>query len=779
MKKTDIPQELTALNQWICWRYEKTPGKRKPAKVLYSPHLGVKASVSNSASWTSFKEASAYLNVYDGLGFVLTDTDPYCFIDLDTPSDETSCKNQIALVETLDSYSELSPGGQGLHVICKASIPSGRRRGDIEIYNTGRYMTMTGNSYKNLPIRYKQTIVSSIWDQLQGKSSVGSNGSVDIEQKFSDEEILKTASNADNSEKFCDLWLGNWEKYYRSQSEADFAIVDIIAYYTQNRSQIVRLFRASSLGQRDKAQRSKYVKDMVDKAFDHYIPPVDLDTLINNVKLGVAETKGSPPIVVSKAADPYIPKPIVKVEESKKEPTDILDTPYTVPTGLMGDIARFIYSASPLPVPEMSIAAAIAVMAGVCGQAYNVSGSGLNQYVLLLANTGTGKEAMALGISKLFKSIKMMVPCVDEFMGPAEIASGQALLHHLAETSSCFLSICGEFGIRLQQISSPRASHYEKQLKRVLLDLYSKSGKDATLGGGIYADASKNIGSVSSPSVSILGESVPQEFYNAIDESTITGGLMPRFTLIEYTGPRVSLRQDHELVLPDQSLVESFGGLVAGCLTLMKNDTVIQIEYPIEHFTKLSEFCKDQINNTTVGVIRQLWSRAHLKTLKLAALVAIGNNTAFPRVSHADAMWAQGIVKSDIMKVSQRFFDGEISNDMSYESVQIEKIEQLAVTFLTMPYEKCSNYGVSRAMYDDAIIPYGFFSKKLISTSPFKKDRIGATNAVKRALQSVVDNGDFADVSKVELMRNYEFRGRAYIVKNVALLTQVREKAAH
>lgn len=62
--------------------------------------------------------------------------------------------------------------------------------------------------------------------------------------------------------------------------------------------------------------------------------------------------------------------------------------------GLVGEVAKFIYASAPRPVAEIAFVGAIGLVAGISGRAYNVSGRGLYQYALLLANTGTGKEAM-------------------------------------------------------------------------------------------------------------------------------------------------------------------------------------------------------------------------------------------------------------------------------------------------------------------------------------------------------------------------------------------------
>ena len=89
-----IPTEMTRYNQWIVWRLEDLDSK-KPTKTPYCPHTGRLASVTNPDNWGTFEQAKHVLettNVYDGLGFVLTEADPYAFIDLDDTNGDQSAR---------------------------------------------------------------------------------------------------------------------------------------------------------------------------------------------------------------------------------------------------------------------------------------------------------------------------------------------------------------------------------------------------------------------------------------------------------------------------------------------------------------------------------------------------------------------------------------------------------------------------------------------------------------------------------------------------------------
>jgi putative DNA primase/helicase len=145
VKAESIPEELRVRPQWVVW---KAVGE-KPDKVPYSARTGRKASSTDLMTWTTFEEASeAYENgEYAGLGFVFCSGDPYTGIDLDDCVDE---HGEIALwaleiVRYLDSYTELSATGSGLHIIVRGDVPN-RRRGDVEVYSSKRFFTITGHA---------------------------------------------------------------------------------------------------------------------------------------------------------------------------------------------------------------------------------------------------------------------------------------------------------------------------------------------------------------------------------------------------------------------------------------------------------------------------------------------------------------------------------------------------------------------------------------------------------------------------------------------------------
>lgn len=164
-----IPSELLELNRWVLHDANKHPLQTN----------GEPASVSDPSTWRSYKEAeSAYRNRhatgkhFKGIGFVFTQNDPYCGIDLDK-----CAKNGVidpdaqVIIDALNSYTELSVSRTGAHVIVKAAKPGGRcRKDNIEVYDQKRYFIITGNVLQGRDaINERQAELDSLYEETFGE----------------------------------------------------------------------------------------------------------------------------------------------------------------------------------------------------------------------------------------------------------------------------------------------------------------------------------------------------------------------------------------------------------------------------------------------------------------------------------------------------------------------------------------------------------------------------------------------------------------------------------
>ena len=766
MDYTRIPAEMKQFAQWLCWRYEDRDGSDKPTKIPYNPLSGRLASVIDPSTWCDYSTAVACVANYSGIGFVLTKDDPYSFIDLDdTQGNAEWLARQRKIFSEFDSYSERSPSGNGLHIIVRGALPNGRRRSSVEVYSDERYMTMTGAVFHDRPIEDRSELLRLLWDNMGAGRGTVPASATDVPQTESDMQIIEKGVNAHNSDKFRDLMDGRWQHRYNSQSEADFALIDIIAFYTQNTDQIARIFRNSALGARDKANRIDYINRMILSSFDRILPEIDLDIHLNDIednKYLLKSMSGGAPDAVS--AEPDMLKAMQGLLAFCNDETPQL------PPGLLGEIALYSYSASVRPVPEASLAAAIAMLAGICGRAYNISGTGLNQYILFLATTGVGKEAISKGIGRLMSHAATLCPAITNFRGPAEMGSGQALLNHINDTDNrCFVSIMGEFGLKLKSMSDKRATATDIMLKKVLLDLYNKSGAGDAVAPYIYADKKKNTSFVKSPAVTLIGESTPVTFYGNLDEGSISDGLLPRFLAIEYTGERPYINKNHHTALPSDKLLTSIGEVATYCMSLGQMEKVIEVRYTPEaeqFLDKMNEIIDHTIRATKKDILVELWNRSHLKTLKLAALVAVGCNFVDPVITIEHAKWSYNMVMSHTMQVVNRFIRGEIGSGVT-ESSQTDLLLRIIVEYLTDDYVKVMKYRVPKKIHDRKVIPYSYMSRRISSSNVFKEDKFGATAALKRTIQILVDNGDLKEIPKHESEKNFGTTGRLFVISSV------------
>lgn len=709
----NIPYELRALNQWVVAGSNKLP---------INPRTGQAAAVDDPSTWSSFDEArqSGYMHV----GFVLSRDDPYTIIDLDSPQTPEQITRHQMILATFDSYAEVSQSGQGIHIIVRGNIPSGRRRDRVEVYSDGRYMICTGMLLNHRPIVDQQAVLDMLVREMP---ETRTTELIESDATLDDATLWQMASGAVNADKFTSLWNGEFSEY-GSQSEADFALLSMLAFYSRSNEQVRRLFRQSGLGQRDKAQRDDYIDRALEKIRGRQVPMIDLSALIEQPMLpgfSAVETP-SAPVVVIPEPPPAPPAPSV-----------------ILPPGLIGDMASYIYASAIRPVWEISLAAAIALGAGIVGRHYNISSTGLNQYIILLAQTGTGKEGASGGMDALLSAIRPQVPAAEEFIGPGTFASGQALVRVL-DKNPCFVSVLGEIGLTLQQICDKNAGAHLLQLRRVLLDVYAKSGWNKWLRPSVYSDKEKNTQSVRAPNITILGESTPATFYGSIDPQHIAEGLIPRFIVMEYLGPRPPINT-HAFIPPDAGLTARLASIVQIVLTMASNETCCPVQIDRSADAEFSMFgvdADDLINSAQDDVHRQLWNRAHLKALKLAALIAVGCNAHQPIVTKDIAEWAINLVRADVHNMLAKFVKGEVGHgDHEHESDIRKAIDR----YPRMSEDQRGQYAVPKQLRDKGnLIPYVYLKKYLSMRASFKNSSRGATFALQSALADLVKSGILA-----------------------------------
>lgn len=714
-----IPQELRVLPQWVC---------AGPSKVPLNPNTGLNASPTNPLTWGTFDAAVASGMKY--IGFVLTREDPYCVIDLDVKDDtpQQDLDRHTRITQAFETYSERSASGKGVHIVMRASIPAGARRGPVEIYSCDRYIIFTGDVINDSPIMDCNDYANQLYEEMQLNRTRHADLE-ELDEQRTDSEIFEMAMNAENGAKFSMLAQGDFRDY-PSQSEADFALLAILAFYTKSNEQVRRMFRMSALGKRDKARRNDdYLNRALSKIRANEPEPVDLSKLI------------------------AVPAPSTLPAATERR--------ITFPPGLVGDIAEYILQSSIRPVPEIALAASLALVAGISGRSYNISGSGLNLYILLIAETGSGKEGASRGIDNMLAAVKSTVPASDMFIGPSAFASGQSLIRVLND-KPCFVSVLGEFGLTLQSICDPRANGALVMLKKVLLDLFGKSGSSQVLRSSVYADTEKNTKAIEAPNVTILGEATPDTFFGGLDASHISEGLIPRFCVIQYTGKRPPRNKNANLP-PNPILVGKFTDLLNIALTTYANKACAHVQCTKDANILLDAFdelCDKKINSAGGEVDNQLWNRAHLKALKLAAVVAVGCEPYAPVINEKIAQWAIDLVQMDVSTMLQKFRKGEIGKGEARHEADIRRAVE---DYIRMTPAQRFEYNVPRAMAAVDVVPFHYLRRRLRLLLAFKSDSRGSARAIEECIRDMVKAEILQQVPPVQAQQKFGTKTDVYM----------------
>ncbi|MCO4346569.1 phage/plasmid primase, P4 family [Staphylococcus agnetis] len=292
----NIPYELQELDHWCCFKIEQGTNGRK-TKRPYNPLTNEFAKSNDESTWVSFEDAASLSVNYDGVGFFFKE--PYIGVDLDDVSQEITeylenndSDNIISeFIDVLETYAEISPSGNGIHLILKGELPpKGRRRGNVEIYDKGRFFTMTGKNiggYRGITEdeMNKLSYLHSKYILKPDTENKVINTSKGFGNDLSAEQIIDIAKKSKNGLRFTTLFEGDWSQFYNSQSEADLAFCNDLAFWTaRDLHKMDEIFRKSVL-YRDKWDNTHgddtYGNQTINKAIDgcqnEFIPEVSPD----------------------------------------------------------------------------------------------------------------------------------------------------------------------------------------------------------------------------------------------------------------------------------------------------------------------------------------------------------------------------------------------------------------------------------------------------------------------------------------------------------------------
>jgi putative DNA primase/helicase len=352
-----VPSMLRSRRQWVCWDYRLSPDGLWTKVPFQAVTPEQKASTTNPRTWTTFDAALAFClqEGLSGIGFVLTDEDPIVFIDLDHCVDPQTgeidewAREVMALFAT--TYQEISVSRTGVHIFCAGKIPAGVRRkkvvthpsaqpdAAIEVYETGRYATISG-----VYVDVNQREISGAQDALETicrqylsvdlrpikppPLRVVKSVTVDVADR------LGKARQSRNGGKFAALFdRGDVSLYGGDHSAADLALCCILAFWLDlDPVKIEETFTASAL------MREKWDAKRGPTTYGRYTIAKALELVQTCFGDGGGEYYDVPDLVVKRAATAEIVADD-NMTDDNPEP-EIIEAPPPFPMDALPPVAR-------------------------------------------------------------------------------------------------------------------------------------------------------------------------------------------------------------------------------------------------------------------------------------------------------------------------------------------------------------------------------------------------------------------------------------------------------
>lgn len=236
---------------------------------------GQRASSSNIQHFTSFEEVIKAVPLYDGIGMGVFS--PFAAVDIDDCVKDGKLSGLAEdVIHTLDSYTEYSPSGKGVHIIVKVkdfTFDKSRyyinnRKIGLEVYvpgATNRFVTLTGNTIHQTEPAYRDEELQLVLDRYMKRNELSSPQPTVPGSYLDDESVIRKAQKSKQKDKFQKLWNGDISNY-ASPSEADLALCSMLAFWCGgDMEQMDRIFRQSGL-MRDKWERDDYRKSTLERA---------------------------------------------------------------------------------------------------------------------------------------------------------------------------------------------------------------------------------------------------------------------------------------------------------------------------------------------------------------------------------------------------------------------------------------------------------------------------------------------------------------------------------
>lgn len=761
----NIPPDIRNYPQWVVWRLSPKEGGGF-AKIPYQAKIPTwPASVGRPESWATFDEAVAAVKAhgFDGIGFVFTENDPFFGVDVDdinkvAPEHVEARKAFDDQVKTTSTYIEVSPSGNGLHLIGSGVRPElmdetkgggndSQRR--IEVYWSMRYFTFTGHTINGLPITPQQDLLDWLVKHI---CRTPVEAPVDIERSnvlgrrldMTDQEVIDKAVRLNSN--FVGMFNAQVGHMPGEWSDTYFKLLGDLDYITGDPEQMRRIVMNSpfvTISPPAKDGQSRSYKAY--RTFDSTLMRVRNDPFHNsrmfhteNGRQLVQSLEAAKEARLNAANERALREAQAAMKQWKGNSRKVLekyglDPRYLLlglPPGVVGRYVEATMAACHYPFMKYAIPTTLTVLSGILGRKYKVNRQGLNSNFLLVAPTASGKTDV-MSVWESFMLTTVVMPSDQTRVFESTISSIQGIHERFSETLSgaWFVDECSDL---INKMSSPKTAT-DEQMRSALNKLYDAS-KPSTRFSVPASKATAGLLPIHNLNISTLWATTPSKF----DAQTADAedGFLSRLTIVYHNDVAGRANRNPTIGLP-----YDLASILKG---LMKNlsdfdamfdpravDQIVDIDTSAVE-ARLWEFREvgDTIREMTLPSQADLpkhytsISRLALNALKLSGVLAVMDNPYSPKITVEQYDWAIGYLLQNMLGLLSGMDNGEVGVTMSHDIAVVVRIMRDLL-------KRNKGNPVKRSELTDT----------LRHTKPFKDAMPSAGVAVNRTIDGMIKDG--------------------------------------
>lgn len=318
----------------------------------------------------------------------------------------------------------------------------------------------------------------------------------------------------------------------------------------------------------------------------------------------------------------------------------------TVP-GVLGDIVSYSAKTAIKPQPQFDVQTALALGSVAMGRRFITDNRNMSSlYFLNVGKTGSGKEHANTVIEDCLEAADCM-----HLRGPSGYTSSSAVLSALNEKPS-HVAVIDEFGSMLASASA-KGNQNKKDALTMLMEAWGRQTKTLRNVGYSMVQMTESQKKamqieIKSPSLSIMGMTTPETFYEAVGSKDVASGFLNRILIVESKRPRELSRNPDQIDVPKSVVdwirdVSTTQGEGASMLSDQGNEfppVPLMIPFSEQARTLLRDYeitITDR-QNASNPMIADMMNRSREVAMRLSLIVAVSLGDR--EITSVSAQWA-------------------------------------------------------------------------------------------------------------------------------------------